>query len=253
MNRDDVFKCLRLKSTFTVWRCVRNQIDALDFWGPNASKMQSCPCDQGIEIRQQMEGTMAARAICRNCDREMAIMQDGMCGGCFGRAKELEGSEKLIALAKARTDFMGKGPVSRGNRAPRIKSAAKPPRKAKVEGRFQKDPASGAIASGSEQLETGKVEGIAPGLDVSGSVSTRKPDRKEGRPGLGILPASDDYAAPPISIIINFHDPDMPLFAALEDLARKFRRNPDQQILWMIEQGIDYFNKNLRGEEVEHG
>jgi hypothetical protein len=201
---------------------------------------------------------MAGRAICRNCDREMAIMQDGMCGGCFGRTKDLEGSEKLIALAKARTDFMGKGPRCVGNRAPR---------KPKVERRTKKDPASGAIASAGGQNIGVKVEGTAPGHDVSDSVSTRKPDRKLKEQSLADYIESEQISAritainsllPPqnadnpsiISIMVNFTDNDQALFDGLTALSRKFRRSPDQQILWMLEQGIDYFNKNLSGEEV---
>src|SRR5574343_495393 len=115
MNSVDTFKCARLKKTFTVGRCIRNQKDALAFWGPDAARYQSCPCDQGIKIRQQMEGTMSAKAICRNCGRKMAIMQDHMCGGCCGRSRGLTGEAKEAALAKAREDFMGKEPKSRGN------------------------------------------------------------------------------------------------------------------------------------------
>jgi hypothetical protein len=222
------------------------------------------------------EGTMAARAICRNCEREMAIMQDGMCGGCFGRVKGLEGSEKLIALAKARTDFKGKGPVSRGNRAPRVKRfTAKPPRKAKVEATAQKDPANGAIESSCSADIDPKMEGAATRPDISGADSIRKPDRNPGGDLADYIESEQILArltamaskfepAPPISIIINFHDQDMPLFASLQDVARKFRRSPDQQILWMLQHGLDYLDDFLarhpevsmgkfRGEEVARG
>jgi hypothetical protein len=170
----------------------------------------------------------------------MAVMKEGMCGGCCGRVKGLEGSDKLIALAKAREDFKGKGPVGPGNRKPRVKIAGKPPRKA-------------------------KMEGTASHPDISGADSTRKVDRKavtlpsprrvktglnkdvlaesEARATLGIL--SDDdlaFAAAPtednpaiISIMVNFTDSDHAIFEGLQALGRKYRRSPDQQILWLLE------------------
>ena len=229
MTREDIFKCRSLKRTFTVGRCLRNQKDALVFWGPDASKYQSCPCDQGIEIRQQMEGTMGARAICRNCEREMALMQDGMCGGCFNRGKGLSGEEREKALAQAKADFQGKGPRG-GGRAPRVKSAAPPPRKAKVEGTAKKDPASGAIAPGSPLGLSPKVEGAAKKDTVSDFVDK-------------CLIPSD-----PRTIILHFNNGDEALLEKLSATAKRFRREPAAQILWMLQHGLDYLdNLEARG------
>jgi hypothetical protein len=242
MTRDEVFKCSKLKSTFTVWRCVRNQKDALDFWGPNASKFQSCPCDQGIEIRQQMEGeVMSVHKECRNCGRIMAISQDGMCGGCFNRGKHLEGQDKLEALAQAKEDFEGRGPLTTGKRGPRIiagKKAEKP---------------------------------------LSTKHSSRKPDRKESTTIFSPMPTRDDqdpklakaFDLPDVQvsrdivetfaayqIILHFDDGDEKLYAGLKALARKYRRTPDQQLLWLLEHELTnegYLLLEADRTEAAHG
>jgi hypothetical protein len=227
---------------------------------------------------------MGARVICKNCEREMAVMQEGMCGGCFGRAKGLEGSDKLIALAKAREDFKGRGPVGPGNRKPRVKAAGKSPRKAKVEAKPKTDPASGAIAPSCSADIGVKMEGTSSHPDISGADSTRKVDRKavtlpsplrvktglnkdvlaesEARATLGILsdddlafaavPAVDDPAI--ISIMVNFTDGDHVLFEGLSALSKKYRRTPDQQLLWLLEHELT--NERLlpaKRSEVAHG
>lgn len=230
MNSVDTFKCARLKKTFTVGRCIRNQKDALAFWGPDAARYQSCPCDQGIKIRQQMEGTMSAKAICRNCGRKMAIMQDHMCGGCCGRSRGLTGEAKEAALAKAREDFMGKEPKSRGNYRPR---------KPKVEEKPKTDPGSGAIAAGSPLGGKTKVE-EKPKEDSLASFIKERCIIEQG-------PDKNDHI-----IVLRFDDGDSALLDNVRALARRFRREPAQQILWMIDKGFDYFN-DLSGEEVAHG
>jgi hypothetical protein len=270
MNYVDTFKCSRLKKTFTVGRCVRNQKDALDFWGPEASKFQSCPCDQGIKIRQQMEGgVMAAKKKCRNCERVMAISQDGLCGGCFNRGKGLEGQERLEALAQAKEDFEGKPPLvckvgqgvrlggvavagqrGHGNRQPRGKAAGKSPRKAKVEEQPKTDPASGAI---DEEMPPGIIQKVEeqPKTDPTNgalAIAARCRDRAADaakqepdwtaimkRADLAFTAAPEEAVHAAISIVVNFTDGDHALFEGLQALAKKNRRNPDQHLLWLLE------------------
>jgi hypothetical protein len=54
MEISDTFKCSKLKSTLTVTvaRCLRNQKEALEFWGAEAVKFNSCPCEKGEEFKQ---------------------------------------------------------------------------------------------------------------------------------------------------------------------------------------------------------
>jgi hypothetical protein len=174
---------------------------------------------------------MSVKANCKNCERVMAIMQEGMCGGCFGRAKGLTGAEKDKALAQAREDFKGRGPVGPGNRKPRVKAAGKVPR-------------------------IPKVEGTASRPDISGADSTRKVVRKPlpQRPDLvfALVPVGDDPAI--ISIMVSFTDGDHVLFEGLSALSKKYRRSPDQQLLWLLEHELT--NERLlpaKRSEAENG
>jgi hypothetical protein len=170
---------------------------------------------------------MSAKKDCRNCDRNMAIMQDGLCGGCFNRAKGLKGEDREKALAQAREDFKGKGPLSGGNRIARVKT---PREKAKI--------------------------------PISSDISTRKQDRKpkndnyHPEKGLGI----ELYPAPPgeivrlpdvqvsrdmletfaddHTIVLHFDNGDEDLLKSLKTTAKRFRREPSQQILWMLQHGL---------------
>jgi hypothetical protein len=188
MTRDDVFKCIRLKSTFTVWRCVRNQIDALDFWGPNASNFQSCPCDQGLEIKKQMEG------------KDMG-----------SKKEKISGEWDL----------------------PRYRAALKL--------KYEKP-----------------VEVVEVGKPVSAKDSSRKQYPKQEKPILGILPAAPDGAFPmdvqvsrdmletfkdDHTIILTFDNGDEALLESLKATAKRFRREPSQQILWMLQYGLKYLDE----------
>lgn len=250
MNGVDTFKCLRLKKTFTVGRCVRNQKDALDFWGPNASKFQSCPCDQGIEIRQQMEENMAAKAICKNCGREMKITQEGLCGGCFYRIRGMTGEAKVHALAQARKDFKGRGPVGPGNRKPITKvstpiSARKPdpePPPPDLADRPATTQEKELVFTPGERRvfasdrPTTEIVSVGSALESSTSATWPPP------PPVGLV----------LSVIVYFTDGDSAIFEGLQALARKYRRNPDQQILWLLEKEL--LNESLLNTEkaVDH-
>lgn len=263
-NLYEEFRCEKLKARITYSLCLQKQRMEVNFWGDAAGKYAACPCDQGLEIKKSMEGIMSKRGICKNCEREMAIAQEGLCGGCFCRVKYLEGDDKETALAAAREDFKGKGPVGPGNRAPR---------KAKVEGRIKKDPASGAIAPTRDLDPEVKVEGLAFIPDGSAPISTRKPDRKAPS-GISaesqardfetlvdefIIPLanmhlddSNKYNLPALcrraneylengavqtfpQVTISFLTADAELSQGLLLLSRKYRRTPDQQILWLLE------------------
>lgn len=262
MNCVDTFKCIRMKKTFTVGRCIRNQKDALEFWGPDAGKFQSCPCDQGIEIRQQVEGIMSVRGICKNCEREMAITQEGLCGGCYGRIKGLQGEAREKALANARRDFKGKAALGPGNRKPREKvstpvSTRKP----------EPEPAAQTVFKVSALDHHSFAEELARNSDkIVGIINkayskagVRSPLHVSGRnaPGedFSIL-RHDDSVLPPapviLSVIVNFTDGDSAIFEGLQALARKYRRNPDQQILWLLEKEL--LNESLLNTEkaVDH-
>jgi hypothetical protein len=252
MTITETFKCQKLKAIITVGRCLQSQKQALEFWGPEASKFQSCPCDQGREFsaaakpsisvkvedtiktdpdsgaidagipmggKPKVEGKdMSAKKDCRNCERNMAIAQDGLCGGCFNRGKGLTGSDQLIALAKAREDFKGKGPLTTGKRGPQInarKKAEKP---------------------------------------LSAKLSSRKTDRKPEKSIIqyaemaSLLPSLDAVD----SVTIHFTSADAALSEGLLSLARKYRRTPDQQLLWMLEKEISIEHLVSPEKAVDH-
>jgi hypothetical protein len=84
----------------------------------------------------------------------------------------------------------------------------------------------------------------------------------EARATLGIL--SDDdlaFAAAPtgddpavISIVVSFTDGDHVLFEGLQVLSKKYRRSPDQQLLWLLEDEL--MNERLlpaKRSEAENG
>jgi hypothetical protein len=97
------FTCGKLKITITDLNCIHKQKDALKFWGPEAEKMCSCPCDQGRKI---MEGNMPnKKGTCTNCGRgPMNIAnKEGYCHSCYEAVKEIDDREvKMTALFVAK-------------------------------------------------------------------------------------------------------------------------------------------------------
>ncbi len=235
MNAADTFKCKKMHISMYVGKCIRNQKEALEFWGPEASRFQSCPCDQGISIKTQMEGDMAKKGTCGNCSRpDMTIHSAGMCGGCVGRALGLEGEAREAALVQAKIDFQGRGNlVRKRGEAVKAKVHARRARQnkiAKVEGSVKTDPESGAIDTTRSSPADPKVEGT--GLAFT-------------------IPTAMDNPSI-ISIMVNFTAGDHVLFDGLQALAKKYRRSPDQQILWLLEKELHNEHLVTSEKAVDH-
>ena len=123
MELSDTFKCAKLHSTITVRRCLLNQREAIEFWGAEAVKFNSCPCEKGEEIKEggEME---AKRGTCNNCLRQdMAIQKRGdfgdLCASCGAAVVGLSGSMAESALAEKKEKYKGKGKLGPGRHAVR--------------------------------------------------------------------------------------------------------------------------------------
>jgi len=101
------FRCEKLKEKLTVGRCKLNQRDALEFFGPEAARFGSCPCEQGIKM---VGGDMPKVEACKNCERILNIIGKGLCGTCYqAQAKETTDEGKIGALARVKVRLAGIG------------------------------------------------------------------------------------------------------------------------------------------------
>ena len=115
----------KISQAMTPERCLRNQRDAQAYFGAEAAKFGSCPCDRGVKVKEPVnpkveetiktdpecgveEKKMSKVGTCRNCGRVMTISGDGLDGRCYQAAKGLVGEEREKALAEV------KGRVERG-------------------------------------------------------------------------------------------------------------------------------------------
>lgn len=217
MNKYQEIKCKKLDRTMTAGKCLRLQDEATETFGANAGKCTSCPCDQGVEIRREIEMAQNKRRECWNCKRIMSISQEGLCGGCFNRIKGKAGEERDEALALAAEQFGGLPPGKRGPQRPYVKGP-------RVKPVIQDAEKRGGILTQDEFLhQVDEVAAKHPGL-------TFEPVPVPDHPGLKEVPL--------LSVIVNFTDGDGPLFDGLMKLGRKYRRTPDQQILWLLEKEL---------------
>lgn len=160
------------------------------------------------------------RKICQNCGRLMMIAQGGLCGGCWCRTRGLAGEAKDEALEKAKRDFGG---IPEGKKAKPQKYYRGP--------RVLQPPPETPAPSGTHlpfitDAEPGTFEQPPPSLRF-----------KAFAPGLV-------EATPPavITVVVPFRDGDETLFDGLIELGKKYRRAPDQQILWLLEKELDIEN-----------
>lgn len=203
----------------TAGKCLRLQEEAKATFGADkAGKCSTCPCEQGIEIRRGIEmAKKKGKKICVNCGRLMAIAQEGLCGGCYNRIKGKAGEERDEALALAAEQFGGLPPGKRGPQRPYVKGP-------RVKPVIQDAEKRGGLLTEDEFLQ--QVDEVAkkhPGL-------TFEPVPAPDHPGLNELPI--------LTVIVNFTDGDGPLFDGLMKLGRKYRRAPDQQLLWLLEKEL---------------
>jgi len=232
MNRYQEIKCRKLDRTMTAGKCLRLQEEAEGFYGKDkAARCGSCPCEQGLEIRREIEMAQNKRRECRNCKRVMVIAQDGLCGGCWCRTKGLTGAAYDEALAKAKADFGG---VPEGERAPQRKFYRGPQVKPQAaDAEYAKpaeivEPHPGPIEKPPEDVEATPT----PGWKWQGPYSNH--NRFWGLPGDLWLIAGEEMPA----ILVPFHDEDCRVYDALIKLSLKYRRDPYQQILWLLEKEL---------------
>lgn len=216
MNKYQEIKCIKLDRPMTAGKCLRLQDEAIKTFGADkAGKCSTCPCDQGRKIKEEIAMAQSKRRECWNCKRIMSISQAGLCGGCFNRIKGKTGEERDQALALAAEQFGGMPP---GERAPQRKYTKGPRVKPVIQD---------AVDREEPRLEHGWVKQVIEGA--------------EKHPGLVFepVPAPDpDLNLPLLTVIVNFTDGDGPLFDGLMKLGRKYRRSPDQQLLWLLEKEL---------------
>lgn len=204
----------------TAGKCLRLQDEATETFGADkAGKCSTCPCDQGIEIRRGIKmAKKKGKKICVNCGRLMAIAQEGLCGGCWCRTKGLDGDARDEALKKAAADFGG---VPEGRRAKQRKYYRGPRVKPEAPDSVNPVPLDEKATDAEiDEYFLRKVEEVAA-----------------KHPGLTFEPAPAGSESV-LSIVVNFLHDDGPLFEGLMKLGRKYRRSPDQQILWILEKEL---------------
>ncbi len=247
-------KC-KISKHMTERRCIANQVEAEEIFGDKARECNSCPCDVGLSIRagkdtsvtkgsardtialvglesnpapipvgqasrlsEEEKSMVRKRGICVNCERpDMAMFHGDLCGSCASAIVGLKEADKEAALAKAAAKFTGKPKLRRGKY------------KRKVESKPQIKPETcPGLRSGSGAPQSGSPPPVSPKVEETKIHVIPDADpvsRKAGIP-------NDDADI----IILRFQtEADHKLLAALAALAQQYRRTPDQQILWMVQ------------------
>lgn len=229
MTEYEEFKCARLNRTMTAGKCLRLQKEAEDFFGADkAGKCTTCPCPQGDRIREELMRKKKGKRICRNCGRMMAIAQDNLCGGCFTRTKGLTGEKLAEEMEKAARDFGG---VPEGQRAPQRKYYRGPQVKPQAAPESEYEQPKEVVEAKPGQGE--KPTASLPSYDLRLPISCTR----VGDPSNKIFPI----------IILPFDGGDRPIYDAVVKLALRYRRDPYQQILWLLEKELH--NEKLLDED----
>lgn len=169
-----------------------------------AANIVTGPGGSGARTTEKKEDSMTTsrKKPCANCEREMSIVGEHCCFVCYHAGKGLEGEEKAAALAAVKENIKG-GRIYRG----RGRSPFRPG--------LQSAPADPAI-------------------------TPRR--RKEPKPPVDKTPASreEDFELSRL-ITIGFPDEcDRKIYDALIGQAARQRRTPEQQILWMLQNAMEY-------------
>lgn len=198
--------------------------------GPSKAEPAAAPASDAAKpaekkTRAQSTEKKPRRRPCDNCGRNLFIVAHGRCFTCERAAVGYSGDALTAALAefKRRIDageIRKGGPGRRAKQIDAPKAAIKP----KVEGSVKTDPGSGAIDAAGTLGPAPKVEGLA------------------------FLPDSPLWV---FSVIVNFVDDDQGILDGLQALARKYRRTPDQQLLWLLEKELH--NERLIESGLEYG
>ena len=196
-------------------------------WPGGAKPVDGTEPIDGTERKEQTgieEGQdMSIKGPCRNCGRVLCIIADGCCFVCRQAGKGLAGEEKAAALAavkaKIESGTMRKGGGRRG------------PRKAAQE--VAPAPAGGRIKKNVEERATKEQKS---GAIDAGILQDRKP-KVEGK--MRFAPARNPEGTP--VICLGFAEKrDREIYNVVIAMAARLRREPEQQILWMLQNAIEH-------------
>ena len=245
-------KC-KISKHMTPGRCVKNQIEAEEIFGDRASECNSCPCDQGREIRnntspvipavsfvteaeilaagesqREVKSTMSSmtkEGICTNCERKRLIIRAmGICYTCQKAAQGKKSDARVQALADIKEKILRGAPVTRKS----VKSR-------KVEAKPEIKPESG-VDSGGSTLQ------VAAEVEEASRHSGPDPESRTIIQPIKYIESISENA-----IILLFEtDADQKLREVIEIQARQYRRTPDQQILWLCQNEIKIHNELLK-------
>lgn len=259
LNSPDYFDCERHRCRMSKSACLGNQFLAqqdtkfdaysgLDY--PSINRKASClDCVQGQKIKEDhnMIGT------CKNCGRpDITIVQgkDGICFSCNRFAANTRGDERIKKLAQAAEKYRDK-PVQVGGRKAKEKAQGDKKRtecpvqsgidREKIKQHLRERiaaketaPAVAPVAAPVPIADTEEctesplipIEKIVDpmkekvrGLVTQMREKTEQEQAKKGWP----------------SVVIYFEDCDQYLFDHLQAMAKRERRNPDQQLLHMLD------------------
>ena len=201
------------------------------------------PAPVRIEVKQE-EVMGNKKGTCVNCGRpDMSIVGRGLCGTCYGVCvgRTGESLEKALADAKERLWAQYQEANRDANQAQDGSVNKIPPDKiAKIKKAVKNmgEKMKGKLASGplTEGTEIGNVKSAPtspPPAPPHGQEITAQETLSE--PIVGKIVYCSPVDAQPSCIIIDFGPEDHDLLLYVESLAKKNRRTPDQQILYMID------------------
>jgi len=257
----ETFHCKKLNNEISIGKCIRNQKEAIEFFGPDAAKYQSCPCDRGEEMKQM-------ERKCDDCGR--TLYSGRICSICKRNKQEILDTTKIgepenSGKQPVKADDSGKEPVKPAAQRKKKKTSPKIA-ECKNCGRVMphvgKGYCGGCYAvvrvAPKEELEAALAEAKERFQGVGTPiVGTRRQSRKTqeadralhtgeevsrtediispvSSPAPPHPPANDDPKV--IGIVIPIVTPaDFSAYEFINDQADKNRRTIPQQILWMIE------------------
>ena len=199
------FKCHKLNNQMSVSRCLANQAKGLALFGPNAGKYQTCPCDQGIKIKEENQmGTAAVKKHCEDCGR--TIYNGRFCSACATKIKK----RPLVICKECGREMPHQGQGMCGKcysklvRRPKLRAAK----------------------------EKAKTTEPAPIYDpfLDAPVPDPKPEKFVVVP----VKAKEPEPAPVLSLPIA-DDLDRKVLEFINSEARRCRRTPEQQAMWMLQ------------------
>lgn len=239
LNSPDYFTCDKYACRMSKQTCVANQrlagntsrvhFDAhhgCDFAAINR-KAYCFECRQGSDIKMEMESeAMGKRGTCGNCGRPDVLLVPGMknniCWSCQKYAAGTAGDERIKKLAEAAEKYGGKtgGEVKKisPENINKIKQCAKNLRE-KIAMKQESNPRPEEVGAVNEQ-----------------PVLRSMPAELESAPGESIGTAFGFlWGLQEGCVAVHFFPDDKKLFEYLNEVCKRERRTPDQQILHMLD------------------